>query len=243
MSPWFLWAASQLFCCPGRWILSPHAVLTASQGREKMAPICLPMNAFLRGERLLCFDIFPLDRNLEWGEGSIFEKILPLPSKLKSRAKKKKKISHYYSLLFPDQKQFIKKIQDGKKPSETSYECKCISSDTWWIQSVGEAVWKKNSSLYMLFYNTEIPPTHTHIHTHTHTHRLILYLWAMTVQGCPCWVKTTHLQSSFVNTYIFGGISFIDYLFLCINPIFSFNKVTAWPWFHEWEMEYKKATN
>ena len=71
MSPWFLWAASQLFCCPGRWILSPHAVLTASQGREKMAPICLPMNAFLRGERLLCFDIFPLDRNLEWGEGSI----------------------------------------------------------------------------------------------------------------------------------------------------------------------------
>ena len=71
MSPWFLWAASQLFCCPGRWIPSPHSVLTASQGRGKMAPIYLPMNAFLRGERPLCFDIFPLDRNLERGEGSI----------------------------------------------------------------------------------------------------------------------------------------------------------------------------
>lgn len=35
-----------------------------------MAPICLPMNAFLRGERPLCFDIFPLDRNQERGKQS-----------------------------------------------------------------------------------------------------------------------------------------------------------------------------
>ena len=183
MSPWFLWAASQLFCCPGRWILSPHAVLTASQGRGKMAPICLPMNAFLRGERLVCFDIFPLDRSLESGEGSISVSFycFYLSSYLRrfflyllSLSQEEKKNSHYYSLLFPDQKQFIKKIQDGKKPSETSYECKCISSDTWWIQSVGEAVWKKNSSLYMLFYNTEIPPTHAHTHTHTQTNFISL---------------------------------------------------------------------
>lgn len=28
-------------------------------------------------------------------------------------------------------------------------------------------------------------------------------------------MKTIHLQSSFVNTYILGGISFIDFIFLC----------------------------
>ena len=139
MSLWFLWAASQLFCWPRRWILSPHAVLTASQGRGKMAPICLPMNAFLRGERPLRFGIFPLDRNLEWGKGSISASFYCsyLSSYLRrfflyllslSQEQKKRKKSHYYSLLFPDKKtvkQFIKKFRMGrnlqKRPMIASY--------------------------------------------------------------------------------------------------------------------------
>lgn len=126
MSPWFLWAASQLFCCPGRWILSPHAVLTASQGRGKMAPICLPMNAFLRGERLLCFDIFPLDRNLELGEGSIsvsfycfylssyLRRFFLYLLSLSQEQKKKKKfhtITHYY---FQTKNSLSKKFRMGR---------------------------------------------------------------------------------------------------------------------------------
>lgn len=125
MSPWFLWAASQLFCCPGRWIPSPHSVLTASQGRGKMAPIYLPMNAFLRGERPLCFDIFPLDRNLERGEGSIsvsfycfylsgcLRRVFLYLLSLSQEQKKKKirTITHYY---FQTKTSLSKKFRMGR---------------------------------------------------------------------------------------------------------------------------------
>lgn len=60
---------------------------------------------------------------------------------LNPKQKKKQKILHYYSLLFPEKKHVTKKIQDGKKSPEMPSDCRCISSDTWWIQSVGEALW------------------------------------------------------------------------------------------------------
>lgn len=124
-SPWFLWAAQQLFGCPGKQTLSPHAALTASQGRGKMPPICLPMNAFLRGERPLCFNTFPLDRNLGRGKGgtSVSFYCFYLSSYLRRffyflslnpKQKKKKKfctITHYY---FQKKNRLSKKFRMGR---------------------------------------------------------------------------------------------------------------------------------
>ena len=98
-----------------------------------------PWLLFWEVERPLRFGIFPLDRNLEWGKGSIsasfycsylssylrrfFLYLLSLSQEQKKRIK-----SHYYSLLFLDKKtvkQFIKKFRMGrnlqKHPMIASY--------------------------------------------------------------------------------------------------------------------------
>lgn len=63
---------------------------------------------------------------------------------------------------------------------------------TWYLMdavprggSVGEN--QKNISLHMVFCATETHPPHIQPHA-------LLHYWSITIQGCPCWVKTIHLQ-------------------------------------------------
>lgn len=233
MSPDF---CEQLHSCSVVWedgSLLP-TLCSQLQGRGKMALICLPMNAFWE-ERDLCAWYFPLDRNLERGVGSIsvsfycftfwlFEKILPPPSKLKSRAKKKKN-SHYYSLLFPDQKQLIQKFRMGRnlqKHPMIASVFHLIPAD-----SVSrEVVWKKKEFPVSRFFITLRFPLQTHTHIYTHTQRTTLYIIGLRiVQVVPAEWKQYIYNHPFVNTYSWWDIlHWLSFFFNVYNPIFSFNK-------------------
>lgn len=100
-----------------------------------MAPICLPMNAFVRGEGPLCFGILPLDRNKARGkEGtavsfhcfylsnhlrSFFFYLSSL--KLNNKEALIFIIGHYYFQT----KTGYQKIQKGKKSPEMLSDCMC----------------------------------------------------------------------------------------------------------------------
>lgn len=180
-------SSSLLFCWPRRYILSPHAALAASQHTGKMAPICLPMNAFVRGEGLWAL-LFPPGQELRAGEEgtSVSFYCFYLSSSLRRfffyllnlKPNKKKVFSILLLIITSRHKQVIKKIQDGKKSPEMSPGYMCPLSDTWWFLPAGEAlrerIGKKNLCICSL-----IPlrsPT-------TGTYTLILHHWSMTTPG------------------------------------------------------------
>lgn len=166
-----------------------------------MAPICLPMNAFLRGERPLCFNVSPWT---ETGGGrrrvlcvillffnlsnSLRRFFFYLPS-LKPN-NNKNDFFHTITYYYFQTKQFIKKNLSRKEISRNVIWLP--ENFIWYLMdavprggSVGEN--QKNISLHMVFCATETHPPHIQPHT-------LLHYWSITIQGCPCWVKTIHLQ-------------------------------------------------
>lgn len=145
-----------------------------------MAPNCLPMHAFWRGERPLHCHYFPLDRCLERGEEGtlcrltvsiflLFKKILLLSSKLKTTTT--------FSILLPiisRQNRLSRNFQVGKKSPEMLSDCMSTLSDTWSIMFIGEVLWERvrKISLYMLFYTTEIQQPH-HLYSYTYSTLLV----------------------------------------------------------------------
>lgn len=134
-----------------------------------MAPICLPMNAFVRGETPLCFDIFPLDRN--WGRRKEGTAVSLYCFYLSSRLRRF--FFYLSSLKLNNKKALIFIIAHYYFQTKTSHqknsELKEISRNvTWlhvWIQSEGKGQWERSQKYlwkHSFRWLRSIPlPTHT----------------------------------------------------------------------------------
>lgn len=202
-SPWFLWAARSCFVALQDRSLLPglHSQLLGARGRwhRFVYPWML-----LWEERASVLQHFPLDRDLGGGRRvrlchftvfillALWEDLL-LPSKLKTW-KKKRGFSTLLLIVISRHKCVIKKTQDiylfifgWKDNSRNVIWLHVYFFFSYLVDSVSRGgsmrIRKKSLDTYGLLH-WDSPATYTHT--------LILHFWSMTIQGCPCQMKTEH---------------------------------------------------
>lgn len=205
-----------------------------------MAPICLPMNAFVRGETPLCFDIFPLDRN--WGRGKEGTAVSFYCFYLSSHLRRfffylsSLKLNNKKALIFIITHYYFQTKTSHQKNSERKEISRNVTWLHVWIQSEGKGQWERSRKYLWkpsFRWLRSIPlPTHTLIsHYRLWLYKVARVEWKQYIYNNPLW---THIFLIWYSSLIIIFICRIQFS-LSITPLPSLNFID--------KMEYKKVKN